>query len=228
MRRRHFFLLDTAPQTIITVFGKTGATLCTKHVIYILYKDKKGNCSYKQSYSDRKNHILEKVRGFILGTIIFFAVVAMIFSFITVFAYPLKYKSHIREAAAAYNIDASLIAGIIRAESSFKSSAVSPKGAIGLMQIMPPTAEFVAKKMGKTGYDLFDPKDNINMGTFYLRYLIEKFGDLRTALIAYNAGEGNVTKWLDGASKLSTSPFPETNTYVERVLNAKNFYKYRI
>ena len=167
------------------------------------------------------------VRAFILSIGIFFAVVAVIFFAVTIFAFPLKYKSYIRTACSAHNMNPVLVASVIHAESNFKKNSVSPKGAIGLMQIMPSTAEFIAKKMNKANYDLYDAQTNIEMGTFYLKYLLDKFGDLKTVLIAYNAGEGNVARWLEGGAKLATSPYPETNAYVEKVLNGMNYYKLR-
>jgi len=152
--------------------------------------------------------------------------------------YPLKYKKHINHAATTYNVDPVLIASVINAESGFKRDAVSSKGAVGLMQIMPPTAEWVAKKMSMeyTSEMLADPRTNIIMGTYYLNYLLEKFKDVRTALIAYNAGEGKVITWLtdgrysteaEGYSILITSPYPGTNKYVDRIMNGMTFYKVR-
>jgi len=168
------------------------------------------------------------VRSLLIGAVVFFAVIAIAFSSVVFFAFPLKYKSEIRAASARHDVDPVLVASIIRAESGFKPKAVSPKGAVGLMQIMPATADFIAAMMEKETYNLYDPGDNIDMGVFYLRYLLDKFGDQRTALMAYNAGEGNVNRWLGGNVRLVTCPFPETNAYVERVLNGKSYYKYRI
>lgn len=174
-----------------------------------------------------------------LGTVCFFAAIAIIFSAINFFAYPLEYKAEIRTACAEHDVDTALVAAVIRAESRFRPNAVSHKGAVGLMQIMPATAEYIYNSpsfrrggiaIGDDGVVLIDPKTNIAMGVFYLKYLLEKFGDVRTALMAYNAGEGNVAKWLQeaGTDKLECTPFQETNKYVEKVLNGKNFYKYRI
>ena len=179
------------------------------------------------------------MRAIILSAVIFFGVIAIVFSSVVFFAFPLKHKSYIQSSARAHNVDPILVASVIRAESGFKSRAVSPKGAIGLMQIMPATGDYIAAKSnsyfrkggvteGDGGFDLFDPKTNIDMGTWYLKYLLDKFGDKRTALMAYNAGEGNVTRWLAGKDRLTTTPFPETNAYVERVLNGMTYYRYRI
>ena len=158
-------------------------------------------------------------------------VIATVFTATLLAIYPLKYKKHISETAELYNVDQSLIASVINAESSFRPDSVSNKGAIGLMQIMPATGEWVAKKMQIefTNETLTDPHTNVLIGTFYLNYLLNKFKDERTALIAYNAGEGKVTKWLadSESSTLTTSPYPVTNKYVDKVINGKRFYRFR-
>jgi soluble lytic murein transglycosylase len=141
--------------------------------------------------------------------------------------FPIKYKSQIKYYAKQSNLDAALVASVIRAESNFNPSATSNKGAVGLMQIMPATAEFIATENDIAAYDLKDPRDNIRLGTLYLRYLLNKFKDEKTAIMAYNAGEGNVARWLGESKRLSKTPYPETNAYTEKVLNAKNFYHHR-
>jgi len=158
-------------------------------------------------------------------------VIVILFTTALFVVYPLKYKKHIIEASEFYNVDRVLIASVINAESSFRKDAVSNKGAVGLMQIMPTTGEWVAGKMKIDFNDetLKDPHTNILIGTFYLNYLLGKFKDTRTALIAYNAGEGKVTTWLAeaGSTTLTTSPYPVTNRYVDKVLNSMGFYKIR-
>ena len=155
-------------------------------------------------------------------------------------SYPLRHRAEIRAAADRFQIEPDLIASIIRAESGFRPSAVSKAGAIGLMQIMPATAEWKARRLGMTitEADIFDPATNITIGTAYLRYLLDKFGDVTTALIAYNAGQGRVTGWLsnpdyskevdNGTRILKRSPFPETNAYVSRVRGARWIYRIRL
>jgi soluble lytic murein transglycosylase len=170
---------------------------------------------------------------------IFFGVIAVVLTATFFTLYPLKYKDNIKQAATLYDIDPALIASVINAESSFRKTAVSNKGATGLMQVMPSTAEWVAGKM-KIDYDennLTDPETNILIGTFYLNYLLEKFKDHRTAIIAYNAGEGKAANWLadsrysttteTGHRVLTTTPYPETNKYVQRVMSSISFYKFR-
>lgn len=165
-------------------------------------------------------------------------IIAIVFTTVIFTLYPLKYKKHIDIAANTYNVDPVLIASVINAESGFRRNAISSKGAVGLMQVMPPTAEWIAEKINididsKT---LEDPHTNILIGTYYLNYLLDKFNDLRTALIAYNAGEGKVVTWLtdgrysteaNGHSVLTSCPYPSTNRYVEKILNSVNIYKLR-
>lgn len=168
------------------------------------------------------------MRVVFLSIIAIFSVIVIVFCAVTFFAFPLRYKAEIRKYALACEVDPVLVASVIRAESKFKPDAISKKGAMGLMQVMPATAEYVAKMHDIDEYDLANPCDNIRIGTLYLKYLLDKFGDTRTAVMAYNAGEGNVARWLNGAERLTTTPFRETNRYVEKVMNAMNYYKYRI
>lgn len=140
--------------------------------------------------------------------------------------YPLKYKEEILAAANAYKIEPALIAAVINAESSFDKSKISPKNAIGLMQLLPSTAS----SLTEGEIDLFNPKVNINLGAKYLSYLIKKFGDVDTALFAYNAGEGNVARWLaaENKTKLTSCPFKETNAYVAKIKRTIPYYRNRI
>ncbi|MCL2563835.1 MAG: lytic transglycosylase domain-containing protein [Oscillospiraceae bacterium] len=147
--------------------------------------------------------------------------------------YPLRFEALIVRYSEQHDLDPFLVKGLIQAESSFRDDAVSPVGAIGLMQIMPNTGEWLAELMGISFEtdDLFNPAYNIRMGTFYLRRLINYFGHQDTALAAYNAGMGNVRSWLnderyssDGET-LHTIPFPETRAYVERVNEFIEIYR---
>ncbi len=108
--------------------------------------------------------------------------------------------------AARYNLDTEFILRVIEAESGGDPRAVSPKGAIGLMQLMPETARALGVQ------DPYDPVQNIEGGVRYLSHLIHRFGDLRLALAAYNAGPSNVQRYG------GVPPFPETQRYLERVL----------
>jgi soluble lytic murein transglycosylase len=147
---------------------------------------------------------------------------------------PLDHADIIRQQAADKHLDPALIAGVIYAETKFEART-SPTGALGLMQIEPQTAEFLARRSGATTFtvaDLGTPQVNIAYGSYYLRYLIDRYGgDLTLALAAYNAGETNVDHWVaaagTGGAKLSTDqiPFGETRAYVDRVLWAQRQYR---
>lgn len=124
-----------------------------------------------------------------------------------------RFHELIVEAAQHNNLDVSLIKAVIHAESGFDQHAVSPKGAQGLMQLMPGTARMLRVK------NSFTPRENIRGGASYLAALLGKFsGDLKLALAAYNAGEENVRKYK------GIPPFPETQNYVRRVLALKSRY----
>jgi soluble lytic murein transglycosylase-like protein len=119
-----------------------------------------------------------------------------------------KFNSIVEEASMAFGVSPKLIHSVIRHESAYNPRAVSPKGAQGLMQLMPATAEMLGVE------DAFDPRDNIMGGTKYLRMLLDMFeGNPVHAVAAYNAGEGRVRKYK------GIPPFPETKQYVARVMN---------
>ncbi len=123
------------------------------------------------------------------------------------------YDSLIRDAAARHQVDATLVKAVIRAESDFVPNAVSPAGALGLMQLMPDTARL--RGVGS----VFEPRQNIEGGVRHLRYLLDRYsGNLRLALAAYNAGEGAVDK--NGG----IPPYPETQNYVVRVMRFRDRY----
>ena len=107
-------------------------------------------------------------------------------SFLT-HCFPPLYHEEIERVAEEFDLDPALLAALVRVESSFNPSAVSPAGAVGLAQVMPHTADWIGEKLGVKG-KLEDPMDNLRMGAAYLRYLLEKFKDLKKALKAYNVG----------------------------------------
>ena len=148
---------------------------------------------------------------------------------------PLRHDDIIRQQAADKQVDPSLIAGVIYTESRFRD-ATSHAGAKGLMQLMPETADYIARKSGGTRFeraDLATPQINIAYGTWYLRYLLDKYkGNTILTLAAYNGGEGKVDEWRAEAAArgekfkvASHVPFKETRDYVERVLSARKDYR---
>ena len=147
---------------------------------------------------------------------------------------PLAHQDIIRQQAAEKHLDPALIAAVIYAETKFDPRP-SSAGAEGLMQILPQTAEFLARRSGATTFvvsDLGTPQVNIAYGSYYLRYLLDQYhGNLVLALAAYNGGEANVDRWLarsraDGqAFLISDIPFPETQAYVRKVLQAQQDYR---
>ncbi len=148
---------------------------------------------------------------------------------------PLRHDDIIRQQAQAKELDPSLIAAVIYAESKFVNGQTSSAGAQGLMQVTPDTAHFIARRSGGDAFrteDLHTPQVNISYGAYYLRYLLNRYGGNTTyAVAAYNAGEGNVDKWLAAARaqgrrfRRADIPFPETRQYVSRVFNARADYR---
>jgi soluble lytic murein transglycosylase len=147
---------------------------------------------------------------------------------------PLSDAAVIREQAADKHLDPALIAGVIYAETKF-DPRTSSAGALGLMQILPATAGFIANRSGGVRFttsDLATPKINLAYGSWYLRYLLDHYeGDEMLAVAAYNAGLANVDSWVAKArsegGKLTVAdiPFPETQAYVQRVQRAQAQYR---
>jgi soluble lytic murein transglycosylase len=140
---------------------------------------------------------------------------------------PLQHEDIIRQQASDKDVPPDLIAAVIYAESRFRDQT-SHAGARGLMQITPATAQVIEGLSGGSTFefdDLANPDINIRYGTFYLHYLLQKFGDNEVAaLAAYNAGETNVTAWGGSNLDLNDIPFPETRDYVENVLEKRVEY----
>jgi soluble lytic murein transglycosylase len=139
--------------------------------------------------------------------------------------YPLRYEQIVRGHAHNYGLDPALVAAVIYQESKFRANAKSKSGAIGLMQLLPETAKGIAVHTGGSRFrveDLYDPELNVRYGSWYLRHLIQKYGDEETALAAYNAGQDNVDRWRRAGRGVA---FSETRAYVRRVEELKRIYR---
>ncbi len=160
--------------------------------------------------------------------------------------YPIKYRNQIELSAVNYKLDPYLISAIIRVESNYKSDLISRKGAVGLMQIMPETAKWIMDQGGYANLNmesLQSPDTNIDIGAWYLQsltvqyesYLADesKLNQLALLAAAYNAGPGNLKKWLNSGEwngqykSIGQIPFGETRHYIQRVVYYyKKYIKY--
>ena len=181
------------------------------------------------------------MKNFFKLIISFFIIVVLFLIFIKYFGidkiilkrvYPKTYLEYVQTASEKYGVKENLIFAIIKNESNFKNSISSHKGAQGLMQLMETTAIEVAQKNGISSVDLSNPKINIEIGTCYYKFLFDKYNDEGLALAAYNAGSGNVDKWIQSGklksdgSDIENIPYKETNMYVRKVLQTVKMYEY--
>jgi soluble lytic murein transglycosylase len=138
--------------------------------------------------------------------------------------YPLRYEAIVRGHARNYHLEPELLAAVIYQESKFDADARSSSGAIGLMQLLPDTAKGIAARTGGSRFvvdDLLEPELNVRYGAWYLRHLLDKYGNEAMALAAYNAGQTNVDRWRADGSGIR---FAETRHYVARVQELKRVY----
>ena len=170
--------------------------------------------------------------------VILFIVIALVVGFITDaiwdgidrLIYPEKYHEIVVTYAKEYAVPKELVFAVIKVESNFESDAVSSVGAIGLMQMLPDTYSWLASKNGDSTNPkmLYDPDTSIRYGTYYLQYLYSKFGSWEKALIAYNWGEGNFSRFLEEheyvEGEYSSIPVSETRNYVKKVMHHWNKY----
>lgn len=150
------------------------------------------------------------------------------------FLYKKQYNEYVEKYSTQYGVDENLVYSIIKNESKFNCNAVSTSEAKGLMQIMDDTVKDIANGIDEIKYDdidIFDPETNIHLGINYLSELLEKYDNVSLAVAAYNAGIGNVDKWIkkgvlkrDG-SNVENIPFKETNLYVRKVLRDYRIFK---
>lgn len=146
--------------------------------------------------------------------------------------FKLDYREQILKYSEEYDLDPSLVAGVIYTESSFNPNATSRVGAKGLMQIMPDTGREIAEKLGEPFDEnrLYEPDVSIRYGCFYLRQQLDRFDqNVAVTLAAYNAGPHRAALWiseygLDSEGHIRYIPFGETDRYVKRVLQAQENY----
>lgn len=149
--------------------------------------------------------------------------------------FPIKYSNYVEKYSEEYGLNKNLVYSIIRAESSFNPKAVSHRNAKGLMQIMDSTGEWAAEKIKIKDFEssmLFNPETNIRIGCWYISKLINQYDqNVELALSAYNAGSGNVAKWLKDTDissngiTLDRIPFKETEDYVKKIKRYNYIYK---
>ena len=146
--------------------------------------------------------------------------------------YKKEYSEYVSKYAEEYDVDENLIYALIKAESNFNAKAVSHQNAKGLMQLMQSTAQDLANRsqINLTKENILEPDININLGTQYISALLTKYDSIEVALAAYNAGSGNVDKWIkngtikaDG-SDIENIPYKETNTYVRKIMRDYKIY----
>ncbi len=167
---------------------------------------------------------MKKVIALLIAAFICFAAVVL-------WRCPLRYKAEILAASEKYGVSQSIVASIIKCESGYDKNALSRVGAKGLMQITDSTFEWLCEIRGIENADVYNPHDNIDMGTYYLSTLIERYEDIPTALAAYNGGPSNVDRWLldsqysaDGKT-LHSAGYAQTDIYMKKVMFFKDVYK---
>lgn len=183
---------------------------------------------------------LKSIRKVIIFVIPLLLVLILLFSVIRIQdivlkkMYPQKYSEYVEKYSLEYNVDCMLVYAIIKAESNFKPNIKSNSNAMGLMQLMEKTAIETADKIGidyKEGC-LYEPETNIRLGIKYYSDLLKEYdNNYMLALTAYNAGTGNLKKWIEqgiikpDGSNIEDIPYKETNNYVRKIVRDYNIYK---
>lgn len=181
------------------------------------------------NFSAREN---KKIFYIVFGIISCTIILSLIFKPALKCFYPVKYMSEIEEFSQKYGIKKELVTAMISTESKFRKNAVSHKNAKGLMQLKEETAKWCIEKydIDENDETLYSPRLNIEIGCAYMHYLLDKFaGNTPLALAAYNAGEGNVSKWIkhQGEERENLKiPFKETKNYVKLVKNREKIYRF--
>ena len=174
------------------------------------------------------------MKKFIIILIIIIAIFVLLRVQVLQIIYPQKYSEYVEKYAMEYELDPLLVYSIIKAEGNFKSTAKSNSGAIGLMQVMLSTAQEIGTKLeieDITEEKLYEPEINIRIGICYFKNLLEKYNNYNLAIIAYNAGMGNLDNWLDQGiiddqgENIDNIPFSETKNYVKKILQNYQIYQ---
>lgn len=171
---------------------------------------------------------MKKLIKFIIKLFIIIFLVELVYLYFI----PKKYDDIIDKYSSEYNVDRSLVKAVIFKESRFKETAVSSKGAIGLMQLMPSTALWLMNKLKIEDYKIESADNNIRLGTYYLSYLMNLMdSDEEHTLLAYNAGPENAKRWVnsEGYSKEDMDnyvDFNETRKYVREIKLTKNIISF--
>lgn len=183
---------------------------------------------------------LKTIKKSIITIFTFIIILIILFSIIRIQdivikgIYPQKYNEYVEKYALEYGIDSMLVYAIIKAESNFKTDIKSTSNAMGLMQLMEETAIETAEKIGIEYTDgcLYDPETNIQLGIKYYSELLKEYdNNYMLALTAYNAGTGNLKKWIEqgiikpDGSNIEDIPYKETNNYVRKIVRDYNIYK---
>lgn len=148
--------------------------------------------------------------------------------------YPMKYEKEFIYASTLSGVNEKLLIAVAKAESNFNKNAISKANALGVMQVLPSTAEYVSALYGVSYEegDLFNAEKNIILGALYLKYLFTKFDETDVVLASYNAGEGTVRIWLENTNyskdgkTLFFIPYKETRDYINKVNKAEKVYKF--
>ncbi len=177
----------------------------------------------------RKEEYTNRSRTWTIICVVLVCAIALLLRGVIVYQiYPLKFVDEIKQYSAEYAQDPYFVSAIICTESGFDETAVSSRGAMGLMQIMPDTGAWAAEKIGIADFSqemLNRPEVNIRIGCWYLSYLNDMFaGDMDKVMAAYNAGPNNVLEWA-GDGQLTDIPFPETENYLKKVTRNLEIYK---
>ena len=186
------------------------------------------------SSASRARRVARTVASLALAAVLVAAIVSRIQHAPPGNGLPLSDVAVIREQAAQKHLDPALIAAVIYAETRFEPRT-SSAGALGLMQVLPATAAYIAQLSGGVRFttgDLATPRINVAYGSWYLRYLLDRYGGNELeAVAAYNGGMANVDAWVakardeGGALTIADIPFPQTRAYVQRVLRAQGEYR---